>query len=284
MTDIIGKIQSKYNEYTKTQKKIADYVVKHTLDASFMTIDNMARKIGVSTMSIVRLAAVLDYPGYSDFQHSLQEYLKNTARPSLKLKVKEKSDDGNNNLTDKIINQQIENLQVTYNNISPTNIEKAIKYINEAQQVFVFGLRSSFSAAHYLNYNINRMFGHSSLISAEGGEEYDKLLKLNENSVLIAFTLPRYVEKVNIGCKIAKQKGAKVIAITDKLSSPISVNSDILFCVETNSLGFHNSILSSMLISEIIIGCLTEGNHSKIEQRLRDMEEILYSFHVHVNK
>ena len=128
------------------------------------------------------------------------------------------------------------------------------------------------------------MFGHSSLISAEGGEEYDKLLKLNENSVLIAFTLPRYVEKVNIGCKIAKQKGAKVIAITDKLSSPISVNSDILFCVETNSLGFHNSILSSMLISEIIIGCLTEGNHSKIEQRLRDMEEILYSFHVHVNK
>jgi len=284
MTDIIETIQSRYGEYTKTQKKVADYVTKYTLHASFMTIDSMAHEIGVSTMSIIRLAMVLGYSGYSEFQHALQEYLKNWARPSLKLKAKEHSDGAPNNLIEKIVTQQIENLELTYNAMGSDSIMKATKIISNAEQVFIMGMRSSYSVAHYLNYNINRMFGHSSLISAEGGEEYDKLLKLDDSSVLIAFTLPRYVEKVQIACQVAKQRGAKVIAITDKFSSPIASDADVVFCVETSSIGFHNSILSSMLIAEIIIGSLTEGNHQHIEDRLKEMEDVLYSFHVHVNK
>jgi len=284
MDDIIERIQGKYGEYTKTQKKVADYVMKHTLDASFFTIDSMAHEIGVSTMSIIRLAMVLGYSGYSEFQHALQEYLKNNARPSLKLKAKEQTDQVHDDIVEKIVRQQMENLELTYNTIGTESIMKATKLISNAKQVFVMGMRSSFSAAHYLNYNINRMFGHCSLISAEGGEEYDKLLKMDSNSVFIAFTLPRYIEKVSIACQIAKKRGASVIAITDKFSSPIAGGADVLFCVETDSLGFHNSILSSILVSEIIIGSLTESNHKQIERRLKEMEDVLYSFHVHVNK
>ena len=72
---ITGRIQSKYSNLTRTECKIADYVLEHSPEVAFKTLEEVANCIGVSTTSVIRFARTLEYEGYTQMQQSIQQSL-----------------------------------------------------------------------------------------------------------------------------------------------------------------------------------------------------------------
>ena len=71
--DITEDIKEKYDQFTKSQKLIADYITANIEKAAYMTAGNLSAKIGISEATMVRFASVLGFDGYPAFQKFLQK-------------------------------------------------------------------------------------------------------------------------------------------------------------------------------------------------------------------
>lgn len=70
--NIFNIIEEKYSSFTKTFKLISDYIKKNYSNIVFLSIQELAESMGVSTSSITRYCKELGYEGYSEFQKAIQ--------------------------------------------------------------------------------------------------------------------------------------------------------------------------------------------------------------------
>jgi len=63
-------------EFSKGQKKIAQFILEHGEKAAYMTALALGNCVGVSESTVVRFAERLGFDGYPEFQRALQELMK----------------------------------------------------------------------------------------------------------------------------------------------------------------------------------------------------------------
>lgn len=280
--NILYELEQNIGNLTKSQKKVAAYIIKEPIQAAFSTVDQVAQQVETSTTTIVRLALYLGFSGYSEFQRELQELLKAHTDPSTKLAINFKEGD-KNYIIEGIIKQEMENISKTIHNLSDKNILRAEQVLKSANRIYVIGFRSCYSVAHFLSYNLMRIFGNCTQLQEFGGCMYEQINQITDQDVLIAITLPRYINDVVKLSQIAKEKSATIIAITDGHLSPLAEYADILLAADCKTSGFHNSVISAILIAELLIGVSTFKNPELVKTNLQSSETILRRMNVHHN-
>ena len=104
-------LEQKMGLFTIAQRKVADYVLKHPTEVAFLTIDQLARLIGTSVATVMRMTYVLGYTGYSQFQKELQVMLvRSQISPPIRLEANVKKV-GSSNLLLKCAELQINNIK-----------------------------------------------------------------------------------------------------------------------------------------------------------------------------
>lgn len=282
--DVLEKMKQEIPKLTKLQRKAADFIINNPMQAAFSTVDQLAHSVNTSTTTIVRLSLFLGYSGYTQFQKDLQDMLTSQNNPADKLTFNLKVHPEKNDLIKSIINGQMNNFSKTVDNLSDELILKTEQLLSSANHIFVMGQRSCFSIAHYLSFNLDRIYGKSELLATEGGELYERIHRMEKGDVLIAVSMSRYIEAVYKTAEFAKQRGVSVISITDSYLSPLSPCSDVLFLAECHSLDFHNSIISGILMAEILIGVCAMNNLNLVQEHLEESEKVLTLFGVHMKK
>lgn len=280
--EILTTLEKRFEELTKTQKIVADYIIKNPMNAAFSTVDQLAQTVGVSTTTIVRMALFLGCHGYADFQRKLQVNLQEKMAPSNRLEENFHNLSQKNGVLSEIFRIQMENLRSTFDGLTEAVISNASHIISNARKTYVIGSRSCYGVAHHLSYNLNRVLGNCDFLNPSDCLFAETVNRIRDQDVLIAISLPRYINQVVFAARIAHSRGAKVIAITDGYLSPLAQYSNILLRTECNSYDFHNSVLSAMLISEILISIVTSENPLSAKKNLDETEEILDSMNVHV--
>ena len=113
--DILANIRAAYNQFTKAEKKVADYILRCSKDVVFMSITDLAEACEVGDTSVFRFCKTMNMKGYQEFKMML----------SLSLNDGEGSDmgrlGGNVNLEDsfaelsrKVLNINVNALTETY--------------------------------------------------------------------------------------------------------------------------------------------------------------------------
>ena len=62
-TDILAILQQKHPEFSKGQRRIAQYITESYDKAAFMTANKLGRTVGVSESTVVRFAVDLGFDG-----------------------------------------------------------------------------------------------------------------------------------------------------------------------------------------------------------------------------
>ena len=73
--DLIAEISARSDTFSKSHKKIADYIVKHYDKAAFITASKLGKVVGVSESTVVRFAVELGFGGYPKLQKALRELI-----------------------------------------------------------------------------------------------------------------------------------------------------------------------------------------------------------------
>lgn len=251
--DLIKKIQREFNRLTKGQKLIAEFIINEYDKAAFMTALELGETVGVSESTVVRFAHTLGYEGYKDLQKQLQELVKNKLTTVQRLSMVSKYSNKEGVLK-KVMEKDMENIHRTINEMDQEAFDKSIDLILNAKNIFILGLRSSSFLAGYLGFYLNFLFKNVKVITYGVNDLFEQLFRADSGDVIIGISYPRYSKRTLEVLDYCKEKGCKIISITDSLISPAAKYSDITLVATNEMLSFVDSLVAPMsLINALII-------------------------------
>src|SRR6201747_2556358 len=66
-------IQARFDDFSRSQKDVAQYIVDHLDEVAFQTAEELARRANTSSSTVVRFSQALGFEGYPELQHSARE-------------------------------------------------------------------------------------------------------------------------------------------------------------------------------------------------------------------
>ncbi|MCM3177505.1 MurR/RpiR family transcriptional regulator [Cytobacillus horneckiae] len=283
MQNIYHRIAEKYPEMSKSQQKVATYILENINTVPFLTVAKLAKNAEVSEATIIRFAVFLGYKGYSELQqlmqNSVQKQLTTTER--LKLSSNIYSDQGQGIF--ELFQDDVSNIETTLEGLDEKQFMKAAHYILEGRRIYICANRSAKALGVFLQYYLNIIIGHSELIgSADTVSE--QLFKLRENDVVIGISFARYSMNTIELVEYAKEQGATTIAITDNLMSPLIPYSDAVLTASSKLPTFIDSFTAPMSLINALIAYVGKERMDIVEERLEKLEELWERFDIFYKK
>ncbi len=224
--DIIAKA---IPSLTPAHRHMADYVLAHSFRAATMTIDELAVATNVSVATANRFARVLGFGGYPAFRAELVRGYESALSPVEKLR---------NELTHKSTCAEImaASLQDNRSNIDKTlaalptdTCDLIVNSIVNARCILVSGFGNSGYLAGLLANGLEPYCNNVKSLADIGGASFCArvLFKLQSQDVVIVISFPRYVKDNLIIATKARERGARIITLTDSPTSPLAALGDI---------------------------------------------------------
>lgn len=278
--NLIKNIQNKFNILSKGQKLIADFIINNYDKAAFMTAYDLGETVGVSESTVVRFAITLGYGGYKEFRKELHELVKNKLTTVQRISMTDQYSN-NTNALKTVMQKDVENIQATIDEIDSLKFQEAIDLIVNAKQIYILGLRSSSFVAGYLGFYLNFLIKNVNVIAAGPNDVFEQLLKVDSEDVMIAISYPRYSKRALEAIDFTKEKGCKIISITDSLISPAAKDSDISLIASSDMLSFVDSLVAPMSLINALIISIGIEKKEEITSNFEDLEQIWKKYGVY---
>lgn len=279
--DLFALINEWMPKVSKGHKKIAEYILVHYDKAAFMTAAKLGETVGVSESTVVRFASELGFDGYPGLQKALQDAMRNKLTAVQRIEVSlDQIKDGE--VFRSVLMHDIEHIRHTLEETAMADFDRAVDNIVNAEHVYVMGIRSSAALASFLGYYFKLMLPNVTLVQTGSRSElYEQLMRLNDKDVLVGISFPRYSKQTVHAISYAHNKGAKSIAITDSLESPIAANADNVLVARSDMVSFVDSLVAPLSLINALIVAVSIKNKEVVANNFAMLEEIWEEYDVY---
>ncbi|WP_044895371.1 MurR/RpiR family transcriptional regulator [Bacillus alveayuensis] len=279
MDEVYRLIAEKLPEMSRSQRKIAKYVLNHPEAVPFFTVGKLAKMTGVSEATVVRFAMFLGFSGYPEWQRAMQESMKRQLTTVERLKISGEVYDLEEKAIFEMFQEDIERLKAMSAQIDMESFLQAVQYIITAKRIFIIANRSAVSLGMFLEFYLDVLLENAELIRNPHGIS-EKLFRLNEDDVVIGLSFARYTKSTIEAIAFAKDRGAKIIAITDHLLSPLVPYGNVTLCAPTEMPSFIDSFVAPLSLINALITEVGRRKRSEVEKHLSDLEETWKRFRI----
>lgn len=278
--DLMRLIQSKYIRLSKGQKLIAEYILKNYDKAAFMTAAKLGVAVGVSESTVVRFASEVGFSGYPKLQKALQELIKNKLTTVQRLELR------NDYFTDGdalkgVLKADMENIRATLEKINQNTFQDVVKSIFEAKRIYIIGLRSSTAIAEFLGFYLNIILQNIKVVSYGISDVFEQMINVGEGDLVIGIGFPRYAAKTIDALEFSRDRGAKVVALTDGLLSPLATKADYTLIAQSNMASFVDSLVAPLSVINALIIAVGMREKENISDVFANLEEIWQNYNVY---
>ncbi|MGN1022463.1 MAG: MurR/RpiR family transcriptional regulator [Lachnospiraceae bacterium] len=145
--NLLLSIQLNYNQFTKTEKKIADYVLQNAQDVPFMSITELAEGCGVAEASVHRFCRTLQIKGYQSFKMQLSLSLHDGQLEAHEDAGASQGEAKGENLFQKILSNNLSAIRETSALLDKDVVEKTVRMMSDARRIFFLGVGNSMITA-----------------------------------------------------------------------------------------------------------------------------------------
>ncbi len=273
------KILSSYDNLSKSQRKIADFIVSNLGEVVFTSVTELGEKLDVSDATIVRFAQALGYSGFPELKADLIKYYKIYLNPAERIK-RYIGEAGSEELTyEGITRKEIKYLEESINTINEKTFQDAVELICSTDNIYIFGTGSNEPLSSHLYYRLERFGLKVSLISVSGRNLFEKLLLLDKNDLMIAYAFYKPSLDFKRLSAITSERGAKLILITDSMTPPMIKNANIILYAKRGPFGtFHSPLVPTAITNALIIAVANRLGDRAIEylKKLTEMRKKYY--------
>ena len=281
MNDLITKIQSELPGFSKGQKKIARFILEHYDKAAFMTASRLGVTVGVSESTVVRFATELGYDGYPHLQRALQEMIRNKLTSVQRMEV---AGDrmGGRDVLQTVLHADTDMIRVTLDEIDRDAFQGAVDALMGAKRIYILGVRSSSALASFLGFYFNLLFENVTLVHTNSVSEiFEQVLRVGPGDVLFGISFPRYSKRTLSAMKYARDRGARVIALTDSQLSPLARVADHVLLARSDMASFVDSLVAPLSVINALIVAVGMSRRDEIEQTFNKLERIWEEYDVY---
>ena len=281
MNDLITKIQSELPGFSKGQKQIARFILEHYDKAAFMTASRLGVTVGVSESTVVRFATELGYDGYPHLQRALQEMIRNKL-PSVQRMEVAGDRRGGRAVLQTVLHADTDMIRVTLDEIDRDAFQGAVDALMGAKRIYILGVRSSSALASFLGFYFNLLFENVTLVHTNSVSEiFEQVLRVGPGDVLFGISFPRYSKRTLSAMKYARDRGARVIALTDSQLSPLARVADHVLLARSDMASFVDSLVAPLSVINALIVAVGMSRRDEIEQTFNKLERIWEEYDVY---
>lgn len=222
----------KLNDYftTETESKIQQYILENIEIIPSMSVHELGVATGTSDSAVTRFCKKLGVDGYKELKAELARILPKRDQSYIRANNQISRDDSVADILSKTTQSACTILQTSEKLLDIAALEKAIEYIDLAENVYLIGMGNSASVATDFLYKLKRV-----QVPAHFSNNYH--LQLVEASfftpkdVIFAITVSGKTYEAVKMLEIAKEKGAKTICLTQVGHLPSDPYTDIKLAI-----------------------------------------------------
>ncbi|MEV0182163.1 MurR/RpiR family transcriptional regulator [Streptomyces sp. NPDC050625] len=254
------------------QRRIAQYLIEHITEAAFLSITDLAERVGVSQPSVTRFAAAVGFSGYPALREKLQSIALRTLAGGPGT-----ADEDRSNELQAAVDAEIQNLENLRRDFAdPDRVIWLGRELSRSTPLTVLGLRISVSLAEYFAYAARRIHPDVRLVTRGGTVAYDALLQSREagGTWVLAFGMPRHAQETLTAIQVARGAGLRVALITDLALGPLADEADVTFTTGTGSRLVFDSYAAPNVMSAALLQAMTDADPERTQARLEDYEQV----------
>ena len=255
MNDLLSRMQEKFSTLTNSQRKVANYVGDHLNSLAFLTLDELAYRIGVSTTTVIRFARTLGYSGYSDMQQAIRTALQGKSSLPERYREATRHVERDQLLMDSF-HTDLDNIQQTLTALDPALLKASVDAIVAAKRVYLLGMRGAFSLSHMMASRLGQIKEDVRLIQAVGALYPEEVNGADEGDVCIAFMFPRYAKLTASLVSFFKKRGTRVIIITGTHDAPVRTYGDLILPCAIQSVSFKSSYAAPVCLIHYLVAAV----------------------------
>ncbi|MDO5387831.1 MAG: MurR/RpiR family transcriptional regulator [Clostridia bacterium] len=283
VNDLLKIIDNKMSELSKGQKRIANFLKDHYDKAVYLTASKLGEIAGVSESTVVRFAIELGFDGYPKLQEALQELVKNELTASQRMEVSsDRIAKTDKHILKSVLESDAARINATLDSINQRDFDRAVDYIVNAKRVYIVGGRSSSALSHFMDFYLNLM--RDNVINASTGavtETFEHMFRIEEGDLLISISFPRYSNKTVKAIEYAHMKGAKTIAITDSMQSPLINGASVTLIASSDMLSFIDSLVAPLSLINALLVAVSLKRKESIVRGLDKLEDLWGEYKVY---
>jgi len=248
------QINERFDRLTKSEKKIAAYLMRNYEEAAFLSAADLAKRLEISEATVVRFAYSLDLSGYPQLRQQLQELVKHKISHAYRVRKKLAELSPEAHIFEQVMAMEMEYLTDAMRTISREAFDEAVRLICGAKRLFVYGLSGSATLAELLEHRLRRFGMEVVPLTQSGREVCEKLLMLTDEDVFFALLFFNLSEVMVSTLDCAKHCGCQVILLTDTLGPHLRDKVDVLLEARRGPvMAFHSLIVPMAVIQALIL-------------------------------
>lgn len=268
------RIKENQKSFSKGQRAIAKFITESYDRAAFMTASKLGITVGVSESTVVRFATEIGYSGYPQLQEAMQEMIRNKLTTVQRLEITS-TNMPIEDVLNASLNQDIDIIEETKDFMSREDFYNAVDSLVEAKTVYILGAGSSLALATFLSHYLDLVFPEVHLIEATSEARLlQKLVKIGPDDAVIGISFPRYSRKAVKALKFAGTRGARTIAITDSMLSPIAENAQHCLLARSDMVSFVDSLVGALSLINALIVTVAIKKKEEVTENLKNIESI----------
>jgi DNA-binding MurR/RpiR family transcriptional regulator len=242
--ELMQRIARDYEGLSRQLKVIANYIETNRQQMVVARIQDVADACEVQPSAVVRFAQRFGFTGYSELQALFRDAYANSA-PSYEQRIRTVIEHHPAKMKSAQLGRGfIESCQAGLADLQrqfdDETFEAAVDLLQEADHIYVTGVRRMFPVAAYLGYALQHTQKRVVLLDGVGGMAREQLRGLREGDVLLAVSMTPYGAETRSAIHLALERGARVLALTDSGLSPIARQAELVLSVrEAEAFGFR---------------------------------------------
>lgn len=251
--DFIVTIRSVYNQFTRAEKKVADYVVAHPRDVLFMSITELADACGVGETSVFRFCRTVGVNGYQEFKMQLSLSMQDVEGDNTPLTSHVAPDDDVTAVIQKVLGSTQKALAETAALVDQATLGKAVDMLVAANRICFFGVGASLISAMKAANRFMRIEPKVVCVS-DAHAQAMQAATMQPGDAAVVFSYSGSTKDTNAVAELAKQSGGTVISVTRFQKSPLTEFSSLILLCGAN----ESPLQSGSTSADICQSFLTE--------------------------
>jgi DNA-binding MurR/RpiR family transcriptional regulator len=240
-------ICDRFDEFSRSQKDVAQYIVDHLDEAAFQTAEALARRANTSSSTVVRFSQALGFEGFPELQQAARdEYRRRPPSGSPAAAAAPLFSLDQNDYESAVAADHV-NVEDTARKVSRSQVEAAIDAVTTAGKLLIAGTDQMAYFASYLRHLLMLLDLRAELVASPSQEALGRLSRIDEDTLVIALSAGRPHPLVLRAVKLARHRRATTLAITDATLSEVAKLSQITLYYSSNTPAFvrsHVALLS----------------------------------------
>ena len=262
-----GEIRQRFDEFSRSQKDVGQYIVDHLEEAAFHTAEELARRANTSSSTVVRFAQALGFEGFPELQAAAREEYRRTrnggsgggeleTQPLFPIDQTE---------FEAALAADHANLAETAGKVDRDEVAAAVELLSRAERIILCGTDQMAFFASYLRHLLMLLDLRVEVVASPSQEGLARLGRVEEKTVLVGFSAGRPHPLVVRAMKLARNRRAATIAIADATLSEVAKLADHKLYYSSNNPAYvrsHTSLLAVVQALAYAVYALDESAYA----------------------